>query len=207
MPQSGVMSQPEANNEVVFFHPDYSAAQFARDLTSMESSMATTSATNTRGLSETTLHPTFDPTGMHPTAAMSGVEQLGDPGSVGINLVDPFLFMDTEASFNTFDTFSESAIGEARTARVLLSYNGRPSSLGDLDSIMDQASGLETYWKKFDPMFPVVHRPTFESSTPSPLLRALMINIGRRLQTGRQPGQEFQGVRVVCIEQAETVHT
>lgn len=37
---------------------------------------------------------------------------------------------------------------------------------------------IDAYWQRFDPVFSVIHRPTFEVHGTSPLVRSLMIAIG-----------------------------
>ncbi|OJD11764.1 hypothetical protein AJ78_07524 [Emergomyces pasteurianus Ep9510] len=42
---------------------------------------------------------------------------------------------------------------------------------------------LECYWKHFDPLFPIVHRPTFAAIKPIPLLSGAMVAIGSQYDT------------------------
>ena len=37
---------------------------------------------------------------------------------------------------------------------------------------------LKSYWEVFHPVFPILHRPTFESMQPTRLLKAAMMTIG-----------------------------
>lgn len=42
---------------------------------------------------------------------------------------------------------------------------------------------FECYWQYFHPLFPIVHRPTFSTTTPSPLLSGAMVAIGSQFDT------------------------
>jgi Fungal specific transcription factor domain len=42
---------------------------------------------------------------------------------------------------------------------------------------------LECYWQHFHPLFPIVHRPTFFATKPSPLMAGAMVAIGSQYDT------------------------
>jgi hypothetical protein len=49
---------------------------------------------------------------------------------------------------------------------------------------------LEHYWRYFHPLFPVVHRPTFFATKPSPLMASAMVAIGSQYDT-REDAKEY----------------
>ena len=49
---------------------------------------------------------------------------------------------------------------------------------------------LEYYWRHFHPLFPVVHRPTFFATKPSPLMASAMVAIGSQYDT-RNDAKEY----------------
>lgn len=49
---------------------------------------------------------------------------------------------------------------------------------------------LDYYWRHFHPLFPVVHRPTFFATKPSPLMASAMVAIGSQYDT-REDAKEY----------------
>ena len=49
---------------------------------------------------------------------------------------------------------------------------------------------LEHYWRHFHPLFPVVHRPTFFATKPSPLMASAMVAIGSQYDT-REDAKQY----------------
>lgn len=49
---------------------------------------------------------------------------------------------------------------------------------------------FECYWQHFHPLFPIVHRPTFFATKPSPLMAGAMVAIGSQYDT-RQNAKEY----------------
>lgn len=43
---------------------------------------------------------------------------------------------------------------------------------------------IESYWKYFHPVFPILHRPSYQAQTPCPLLSAAVMSIGAQYNDG-----------------------
>lgn len=50
--------------------------------------------------------------------------------------------------------------------------------LGICLSLKTKQHYIESYWRYFHPVFPVIHRPTYQAQTPCPLLSAAVMSIG-----------------------------
>lgn len=55
---------------------------------------------------------------------------------------------------------------------------------------------FDLYWRHFHPLFPVVHRPTFFATKPSPLMAGAMVAIGSQYDT-RPNAKEYS---LACLE-------
>ncbi|OKL64095.1 hypothetical protein UA08_00621 [Talaromyces atroroseus] len=59
---------------------------------------------------------------------------------------------------------------------------------------------LECYWQHFHPLFPIVHRPTFFATKPSPLMAGAMVAIGSQYDT-RPNAKEYSLVLLeACLK-------
>lgn len=59
---------------------------------------------------------------------------------------------------------------------------------------------FECYWREFHPLFPIIHRPTFFSTKPSPLLSGAMVAIGSQFDTRPNAKEYSLALLEACIK-------
>lgn len=59
---------------------------------------------------------------------------------------------------------------------------------------------FECYWQNFHPLFPIVHRPTFFTTKPSPLLSGAMVAIGSQFDTRPNAKEYSLALLEACIK-------
>lgn len=59
---------------------------------------------------------------------------------------------------------------------------------------------LAAYWRFVHPLYPVVHRPSFDLQSPSPLLRASMIALGAQALNGSSDKTTARHVHERCVK-------
>ncbi|PCH01301.1 Zinc finger, C2H2 [Penicillium occitanis (nom. inval.)] len=59
---------------------------------------------------------------------------------------------------------------------------------------------FECYWHNFHPLFPIVHRPTFFTTKPSPLLSGAMVAIGSQFDTRPNAKEYSLALLEACIK-------
>ncbi|KAJ9604155.1 hypothetical protein H2200_011678 [Cladophialophora chaetospira] len=158
-----------------------------------------------QSISSSSSAATFDPNGAsplingnmpHPWAPTSG-----PPSILPSTMLDNGSYLPVCSPFQAFGAYTEADQSPADS--------NLPIPLSDLDGIewsvirreLSNASGiqsgdpsaglsdtirwdcLEHYWQYFHPSFPVVHRPTFLPTKPSPLLASAMVAIGSQYDT------------------------
>lgn len=82
----------------------------------------------------------------------------------------------------------------------------QPYGMGHTEQAYPFEQFLNNYWRLFHPTFPVVHRPTFESSmSKSPMLHAAMIAIGGQYSCDTTVKRKSRVLHDRCIKQLEKV--
>lgn len=59
---------------------------------------------------------------------------------------------------------------------------------------------FECYWRHFHPLFPIVHRPTFFATKPSPLLAGAMVAIGSQYDTRHNAKEYSLALLEACLK-------
>lgn len=80
-----------------------------------------------------------------------------------------------------------------------------PYGMGQVTHLYPHEQYLNNYWRLFHPTFPVVHRPTFEGMSKSPMLYAAMIAIGGQYSTEATVKQKSRLLHDQCIKLLEMV--
>ena len=66
---------------------------------------------------------------------------------------------------------------------------------------------LDCYWLHFAPLFPIVHRPSFMSAIPQPLLAASMVVIGAQYSPRPDARQYSTSLHAGCTSMMSDVRT
>lgn len=147
----------------------------------------------------------FDPNGTSPlisgTIPNPWAPTSGPPSILPSTMLDDGSYLPVRSPFHLFGAYTEADQSPADSTL--------PIPLSDLDGVewsvirreLSNASGiqsgdasaglsdtirwdcLEHYWQYFHPSFPIVHRPTFLPTKPSPLLASAMVAIGSQYDT------------------------
>ncbi|TID26755.1 hypothetical protein E6O75_ATG01248 [Venturia nashicola] len=72
--------------------------------------------------------------------------------------------------------------------------------LGISLSLKTKQHYIESYWKYFHPVFPVLHRPSYQAQTPCPLLSAAVISIGAQYNDGHSAQGDSRILHEKCQE-------
>lgn len=161
--------------------------------------------THRQSISSSSSVAAFDPNAASPLISgnLSGpwVPATAPPSIVPSNLLEEGAYLPVCSSFHWFGAYTEADQSPADSSL--------PIPLSDLDGIewtvirreLSNASGilsgdastgvsdtirwdcLDHYWQYFHPHFPIVHRPTFLPTKPSPLLASAMAAIGSQYDT------------------------
>lgn len=72
----------------------------------------------------------------------------------------------------------------------------------EVQANLEQLKGLclEAFWTRFNPMFNIMHRYTFDTEEPSPLVRALMIAIGTQFFDDEAAQTMARTLRETCAK-------
>jgi hypothetical protein len=72
--------------------------------------------------------------------------------------------------------------------------------LGICLSLKTKQHYVESYWKYFHPMFPVLHKPTYQAQTPCPLLSAAVMSIGAQYTDEQFAKGDSRILHEKCLE-------
>jgi hypothetical protein len=79
-------------------------------------------------------------------------------------------------------------------------FSDQPYGMGQIANTFPSEQYLNNYWRLFHPTFPVVHRPTFGSLNPSPLLCAAMIAVDGQYSTDTSTKRNARMLHDRCIK-------
>lgn len=104
--------------------------------------------------------------------------------------------------FNQQDTFDEAII-KAELIDTPGLFTG-PDDMAYLDSCHNRY--IASFWKSFHPMFPIIHRPTFEGVGAPALLKALVVAIGAHFLQDQTAKCLARALRGICLTLVEKVN-
>ncbi|KAF2133716.1 hypothetical protein P153DRAFT_380904 [Dothidotthia symphoricarpi CBS 119687] len=88
----------------------------------------------------------------------------------------------------------------------LVLFPNQPHGMDQITHVYPSKNFLDNYWRLFHPTFPIVHRSTFESVSPSPMLHAAMIAVGGHYSTDASVRRKSRILHERCIELLERRH-
>ncbi len=103
--------------------------------------------------------------------------------------------------FSQQDAFEEAIIRAELTDTPGLLTG--PDDLAYLDSCHNRY--IASFWKSFHPMFPIIHRPTFEGVGAPALLKALVVAIGAHFLQDQTAKSLARALRETCLKLVEKV--
>lgn len=153
------------------------------------------------------LHSAFSPSG----SEISGLSNYDTPTlrSTSAGVIDP-VSRDASRDATSLPTYfaEQDRIEHIQISRGLATLNDLPK---DDDGMVAFGSFegryLDAYWQNFQPLFSIMHRPSFDSFSVSPLVRALMVTIGAQYFDDDEAQGVARCLREICTKLLQRAST
>jgi hypothetical protein len=101
--------------------------------------------------------------------------------------------------------FEPKTMGQRDEEEGMILFPEQPYGMGQIAHTYPFEQYLNNFWRLFHPTFPVVHRSTYESMSPSPMLHAAMIAVGGQYSNDMSTKRRSRILHDRCIKLLEGV--
>lgn len=156
-------------------------------------------------------YPSRSPTSTTSTLAYAWSTSDKTPTAPGLAYMGtsyPMASMSIPASIDSlsgYGHFGQKTMMQRDEEEGVLLFGEQPYGMGPMTHTHLFEQDLDYYWRLFHPTFPVVHRPTFESLSPAPMLHAAMIAIGGQYSNDKSVKRKSRMLHDQCIKLLERV--